>query len=236
MEAAEARRAVAAAMSVATSLGLTVDDAVVLNSSNRLVVRLLPCDVVARVSPIGWFSAAREVELARRLAQETDAPIAQLDPRVDPRIVARDGFEIAMWTYLDAAQSRELPPREYAHALELLHGALVRIDMSAPHFTDRLAEIQRWLVDGDTTPDLADEDRELLLERLELPTRLRSDRGVAEQLLHGEPHPGNVLTTESGPRFIDFENCARGPIEFDLAWVPNVVSERCGVADQELVG
>src|SRR4051812_7964162 len=97
MEAAEARRAVAAAMSVAAALGLTADDAVVLNSSNRLVARLLPCDVVARISPNGWFSAAREVELARRLAFETDAPIATLDPRVEPRTVTHDGFDIAMW-------------------------------------------------------------------------------------------------------------------------------------------
>ena len=157
MEAAEARRAVAAAMSVAAALGLAVDDAVVLNNSNRLVARLLPCDIVARVSPMGWFSAAREVELARRLAEETDGPVAGLDPRVEPRIVARDGFEIAMWTYFEPAQSRELPPGDYADALERLHGALRRVDMSAPHFTDRLAEIQRWLADGDATPDLADE-------------------------------------------------------------------------------
>ena len=108
--------------------------------------------------------------------------------------------------------------------------------MSAPHFTDRLAEIQRWLADGEATPDLADKDRELLLDRLETPRRLRTDRGAAEQLLHGEPHPGNVLTTKNGLRFIDFENCARGPVEFDLAWVPDEVSERYRDADQELVG
>ncbi|MEA3057170.1 MAG: hypothetical protein QOD30_2602, partial [Actinomycetota bacterium] len=128
MEEAEARRAVAAAMSVAAALGLAVDDAVVLNDSNRLVARLLPCDVVARVSPMGWFSAAREVEVVRRLAEETDGPVAGLDPRVEPRIVARDGFEIGMWTYFEPAQSRELPPGDYAHALERLHGALRRVD------------------------------------------------------------------------------------------------------------
>jgi len=60
----------------------------------------------------------------------------------------------------------DFPPGDYAHALERLHGALRRVDMSAPHFTDRLAEIQRWLADGDATPDLADEDRELLLGRV----------------------------------------------------------------------
>jgi thiamine kinase-like enzyme len=141
-----------------------------------------------------------------------------------------------MWIYFEPAQSREIPPGDYAHALERLHDALRRVDMSAPHFADRLAEIRRWLADGDATPDLADEDRELLLDRLETPRRLLTDRGAAEQLLHGEPHPGNVLTTKNGLLFIDFENCARGPVELDLAWVPNEVSERYPDADQELVG
>jgi hypothetical protein len=235
MKAAEARRAVNAAMSVATALDLAVEDAVVLNNSNRLVAHLLPCNVVARVSPMGWFSAAREVELARRLA-EADGPVAGLDPRVEPRIVMRDGFEIAMWTYFEPMQPRDLPPGDYAHALERLHGALRRVDMNAPHFTDRLAEIQRWLADRGTTPDLTDEDRELLVDRLETPRRLLADLGAAEQLLHGEPHPWNVLTTKNGLLFIDFENCARGPVEYDLAWVPSEVSERYPGADQELVG
>ena len=45
-----------------------------------------------------------------------------------------------------------------------------------------------------------------------------------------------MLSTEGGPLFIDFENCARGPVEFDLAWVPIEVSERYPDADQDLVG
>ena len=51
MKASEVTRAVAASTSTASSLGLTVDDAIVLNDSNRLVLRLMPCDVVARVAP-----------------------------------------------------------------------------------------------------------------------------------------------------------------------------------------
>jgi hypothetical protein len=43
MQAAEAQRAVAAAMATASALDLAVDGAVVLNDSNRLVVRLTPC-------------------------------------------------------------------------------------------------------------------------------------------------------------------------------------------------
>jgi hypothetical protein len=41
MQASEVPRAVAAAMSSAEALDLTVDDAMVLNDSNRLVLRLL---------------------------------------------------------------------------------------------------------------------------------------------------------------------------------------------------
>lgn len=236
MEATEAQRAVSAAVSVATALDLTVHDAVVLNNSNRLVARLLPCDVVARVSPMAHFSAGREVELARRLVEETDAPVAGLDPRVEPRIVVHDGFEIALWTYLEAVQHpRRLLPGEYAHALERLHGALRRIDMGAPHVTERLAEVGRWVAGGDAAPGLTDEDRVLLLNRL-TPGRLLTDGGAGEQLLHGEPHPWNVLTTEDRLLFIDFETCARGPVEYDLAWVPDAVSERYRHADHELVG
>ena len=33
------------------------------------------------------------------------------------------------------------------------------------------------------------------------------DRGAAEQLLHGEPHPGNVLSTANGLVFVDIETC-----------------------------
>jgi hypothetical protein len=236
MEAAAARRAVNAAVSVAAALDLPAHDVVVLNNSNRLVAHLLPCNVVARVSPVGWFSAAREVELARYLAEETDGPIAELDPRVEPRSVIRDGFEISMWTYFETGPSREVPPGAYARAIERLHGALRRVDLRAPHFADRVGEMQREIADGDTTPDLPDEDRALLVHRLEIPRELLTDRGATEQLLHGEPHRWNLLTTNRGLLFIDLENCAFGPVEYDLAWVPNDVTERYRHADRELVG
>ena len=55
-------------------------------------------------------------------------------------------------------------------------------------------------------------------------TRNQRTQGV-EQLLHGEPHPGNLLTTKNGLLFIDLETCCRGPVEFDLAHAPEEVSE-----------
>ena len=235
MQASDIPRAVAAARSSAAALGLRVDDAVVLHDSNRLAVRLLPCDVLARVAYVAHQAgAAFEVEVARRLA-ETDSPVAALEPRVEPRVYVRDGFVVTLWTYYEPVSPHDVAPAEYAQALERLHAGMRQIDLPAPHFTDRVAEAQ-WLVGNRAhTPELADADRELLGNTLRSLRRAIVDRGAAEQLLHGEPHPGNVLRTKHGLLFIDLETCCRGPVEFDIAHAPEDVSEHYPDADQDLL-
>ena len=110
-----------------------------------------------------------------------------------------------------------------------------QIDVTTPHFTDRVAEAQQLVASRDRTPALADADRELLSNTLRSLRRAIGDRGAPEQLLHGEPHPGNVLSTKNGLLFIDLETCCRGPVEFDLAHVPEEVSEHYPDADQDLL-
>ena len=175
-----------------------------------------------------------EVELAQRLA-ETESPVAALEPRVEPRVYERDGFVVTLWTYYEPLSPREVSPADYANALERLHAGMRKLDVTTPHFTDRVAEAQQLVASRDLTPALADADRELLSNTLRSLRRAIGDRGAAEQLLHGEPHPGNVLSTKNGLRFIDLETCCRGPVEFDLAHVPEEVSERYPDADQELL-
>ena len=65
MQAAEARRAVVAARSTGSALGLAVDGAVVLNDSNRLVVHLTPCVIVAGVAPVTHHAGSAEQEVER---------------------------------------------------------------------------------------------------------------------------------------------------------------------------
>jgi thiamine kinase-like enzyme len=132
--------------------------------------------------------------------------------------------------------SRTLPPAEYAQALERLHAGLRQVDVTTPHFMDRVATTQRDVASRDATPDLVESDRALLADTLRDLRRSIINRRAPEQLLHGEPHPWNVLDTKIGPLFIDFENTARGPVEYDVAWVPNEVSERYPDADQDLLG
>jgi Ser/Thr protein kinase RdoA (MazF antagonist) len=223
----------AAARSTASSLDLTVDDAIILNDSNKLTLRLLPCDVLARVAPLADQVSQFEVELAQRLAG-SGCPVAALEPRVDPRAHERDGFTITLWTYYEPA-AREVPPADYASALKRLHAGLRTLDIPAPHFTDRVEQAQQLVASRDRTPALADADRELLGGTLRDLSRVISDRGPAEQLLHGEPHPGNVLATKNGLLFIDLETCCRGPVEFDLAHAPEEVSEHYPGVNQGLL-
>ena len=221
-------------MSTASALNLTVDDAIVLHDSNKLAVRLLPCDVLARIAPAMDQVAQFEVELAQRLA-ETESPVGALEPRVEPRVYERDGFVVTLWTYYKPVTPREVSPADYADALERLHAGMRKLDVRTPHFTDRVEEAQQLVESRNLTPELAGADRELLSNTLRSRRQAIGDRGAAEQLLHGEPHPGNVLSTKTGLLFIDLETCCRGPVEFDLAHVPEDASERYADADEELL-
>jgi aminoglycoside phosphotransferase (APT) family kinase protein len=234
MQASEVPRAMAAAMSIASALGLTADDAIVLHDSNKLTLRLLPCDVLARVAPAALQAAQFEVDLAQRLA-ESGCPVAAVERRAGPRVHERDGFVVTLWTYYEPAAPREVSPAGYARALERLHAGLRELDIPAPHFMDRVEQAQQLVASRDHTPELAAADRELLGDTLRSLRRVVGDRDPAEQLLHGEPHPGNVLSTKNGLLFIDFETCCRGPVEFDLAHAPEEVGEHYPGVDQDLL-
>ena len=142
---------------------------------------------------------------------------------------------VTLWTYYESGAPSEISPADYANALVQLHAGMRTVDVPARHFADRVAEAQQLVGSRDRTPGLADADRELLRSTLRIRRRAIEDRGAAEQLLHGEPHPGNVLSTKSGLRFIDLETCCRGPVEFDLAHVPEEVSALYPDVDHDLL-
>jgi aminoglycoside phosphotransferase (APT) family kinase protein len=234
MEASEVSHAVAAATSTVASLGLAVDDSVVLHNSNKLTLRLLPCDLVARVAPAAQQVAQLEVDLAQQLLA-LECPVAALEPRVEPRVYERDDFVITLWTYYEPVLA-QVSAVDYANALRRLHAGMRTLDVPTPHFTDRVAQAEQLVANRDQTPELPDADRELLRDTLRSLRRAITERASAEQLLHGEPHPGNVLSTENGLLFVDLETCCRGPVEFDLAHAPEAVSEHYPGVDQDLLG
>jgi len=234
VEAEVVARAIGAARSLAATLGLRVDDASVVHNSNMLALRRPPCDVVVRVALAGHEVFALEVRLAQQLAAAS-GPVAALEPRVEPRVYEADGFVVTWWTYYEAVTSVRVSPAEYADALHRLHAGMRSIEVAAPHVMERVEQAVRLVANRDETPALMEADRQLLLDTLKSVPRAIGSRGAPEQLLHGEPHPGNLLNSRAGPVFIDLETFCRGPIEFDVAHVPDDVSARYPGVDQRLL-
>lgn len=235
MHPSDVPRAVAAARALAAELGLAAERADVLQTSNRITMRLLPCDTVARVAQTEHQPGAEfEVALARQLTA-AGGPVAALDPRAAPQVYVRGGFAVTLWAYYEPLPPREVAPAEYARALAALHAAMRQVSMPTPHVADRVGEAQRLVAGRELTPELPDADRELLGGALRDLRRVVEGHGSAEQPLHGEPHPGNIIRTKDGLRFVDLETCCRGPVEFDLAYAPEESAAHYPGADPELV-
>jgi hypothetical protein len=249
MEPNEARRAIEAGIAAASELGLHTTDAVVIYSSGRMVARLMPCDVLARIGPSAHEAGNKvEVDVARRLA-EVGAPVGALDPRVKPLVYTHADFAITLWTYykpvgvaaarsawrLTDVETAAIVPADYADSLARLHASFREIDLDAPHLADRVAACAQELDNEELPSDLPAADRELLCRTLRDLTPVFTSTGIHDQLLHGEPHPGNVLSTSQGPLFVDLGGCCRGPVEFDLAHTPPDVAAHYPGTDRDLL-
>ena len=79
MDPVDVTRAIDVTLSIATDLGLPAETAALLHDSNRIALRILPCDVLARVAHVGREVGALEIEVAQRLT-EVGAPAGTLDP------------------------------------------------------------------------------------------------------------------------------------------------------------
>jgi hypothetical protein len=105
-------------------------------------------------------------------------------------------------------------PADHAVVLQSsnLHAAMRTVDIPTPHFTDRVTEAEQIVGHAELSPGLTGADRELLAHALQGPRRAIRDRGAPEQLLHGEPHPGNVLATVDGPGSSTSRRAAGDPL------------------------
>jgi hypothetical protein len=111
--------ALAAAVSVASALGLTVNDTIVLQNSNRLAVRLVRCDVLAHVvAPVrrNHEVALFELGIAREL-EGAGGLVGVLDSRVEQIVRVRDGFAVTFWKNYETLPGVDNMAAEYALAL-----------------------------------------------------------------------------------------------------------------------
>jgi aminoglycoside phosphotransferase (APT) family kinase protein len=206
--------AVKAAVTAATSLGVTCDDPVVLQDGSNIVVHLRPAPVIARVATVtaecrpgvaAWF--ARDVAVATHLAARG---VLATRPFGEPVDVA--GTVVQLWHHERHDPDHVVSPEAIAARLADLHRGLADLDADLPRFGPFEDLARNLAALADTVPAAA------LTAMFEESERLRAV--VAEfpvRPLHGDAHPGNLLATPSGLMWNDFEDAWLGPLGWDLA-------------------
>jgi phosphotransferase family enzyme len=204
--------AVDAAVTAATSLGVTCDDPVVLHDRSNMVIHLRPAAVIARVATLtarvrpgvaSWFR--RDALLAAHAASR-----GVLTTRPFAPVVTVDGFVVGLWHHEPHDSSPSLSPGEVAERLFELHVALADYAGSLPR-SGPCEDVVRALPLVTAPPSVL----AVLAAEAE---RLRSAvAAFPARPLHGDAHAGNLLATPAGLMWNDFEDTWLGPLGWDLA-------------------
>ena len=220
----------------ARSVGVTVDEPVLLRSTNNVVAWLSPSDVVAKIS-------GHDERLRRELALGSaltalEAPIVPPHPRLGDRVYRVAGLHVSFWVHLPQGDAPDLSSDELAAGLAALHRRLAHVvdlqQVVIPSIGEEIATTLTALDDPTFAPELQPGDRALLADALvNVSLDAPADRAP---VIHGSPHRFNVLSSGGRARFIDFETVSRGPVEWDLAHLEPAVAERYprGVDDELL--
>ncbi len=228
--------ALGSVLAAAARFGLNVGQPVVLRDTNNLVVWLAPEPVVAKVGPGPRLDREREIALwLWRAGAPVVGPAAGL-----PEGLHRQGGEsMSFWEY--APQPPGVAPRSERVATRLanLHQRLQDLPASQRNalgpFTSELHLAHSILRDARQARALGGDDRALLTRCVER-SIARLDGASPDLVLHGSPHPYNVLVSGSDVVFIDFETVCLGPVEWDLAHQTEAVAAVYpGHVDDELL-
>lgn len=191
--------------------GLDARRAVVIRDGSNVMYRL-PHGIVARIGRQGTHdSAARQVEIARWLADSGTAVVKALADVPQPTTVGNR--PVTWWEQLP--EHRAATPGELGGVLSSLHALRPPESWTLPRFDpfvglhERLAAVRHIL--GDDCDWLAHRIEELR-EKLE---HLRLDR--SDSVVHGDAWQGNVAVPETGaPIVLDLEHVSCGHPDWDL--------------------
>jgi hypothetical protein len=232
-QAAEHSDALAEAITIARSHGLTVREPVMLRSTNNVLAWLNPSPVVAKIGAGRASRLALELAVARELAALAAPSVAPalLPP---PKVYRASDLDITFWAYHPQDRQTAFSADTLAAGLVKLHRALSRLSTplqrSLPSYSWQWEDARSLLESSATRRRMAAADRRLLLKTLaqvaaELGARAPSS---SHRVIHGAPHLHNILRVDRAPLFIDFETCCSGPLEWDLAYFDDAVAQHYG--------
>jgi Phosphotransferase enzyme family len=178
--------------------GIGSDDPVVLQETNNTVVWLRPHDVIAKVGTRADSreSLVREFRVARALAT-IGAQVGEPLGSTTPRRHRATGYVVTLWIRL--VHDPSVPPSSstIGDSLQRLHEDLTRCDLRLPDFRVGIRRARLALIDESHALALAPDDRMFLREVTDARLPRLETRPFQSRPLHGEPHNGNCLLTES---------------------------------------
>lgn len=228
--------AMRAAVESGRHIGLTISDPVLVQETNNTVVWLYPEPVIAKVAT--RREAAEDLQLEHAIAVELfglDAEIAAPLRGAIPTVHETTGYVVTLWERLVEEPQLQVPEAELAGSLIRLHAALAHTLAVVPSFRLALWRARTALDDDTFMVALSTDDRQFLRRVFDASLRELDQRSFEERRLHGEPHDGNRISTAAGIRWIDFESCCVGPLEWDLAFLPPELDAHFRDVDRELI-
>ncbi|WP_028962486.1 phosphotransferase [Sulfobacillus thermosulfidooxidans] len=213
------RRVVDDTKKLLSGWGMPLDDPIILRDAGNLILWLRPYPIVARVATLftgdnaDFWGAVwrRELQVAEHLMRH-NIPIVPPTSVVPPGPHQVAGSWMTLWDY---AESVKGPP------LGLDGIAMVRkLTLAMESFRETLPFWGAWIHVREAVEQL----RPLAVRNPRVKNVLREVEVVEQRMkdeplfpAHGDAHPGNLLPTHNGYRWIDFEDVSLMPRFWDLA-------------------
>ena len=214
--------AVRAAVTVAARYGNTAAEPAILADGANIIVYLRPAPVVAKVAastlavrPDNEDRLQRELDVCAFLAAE-GAPVAPPSAEIPATTHRHDGQMMSFWRYLPPADpaGRLRPDEEtIGSMLRDLHAALRRYPRTQEYLTP-LRDIPAFLARPQTR---ISQERKAALAAAYHRLTAELTQAPPRQALHGDAGGGNLMATDRGWIWHDFEDTCSGPVEWDLA-------------------
>jgi phosphotransferase family enzyme len=212
--------AVDTAVDFARVHGVVVRDPVVLHDGANVVVHLQPAPVVARVASTTAVVRRDPAAFLRRdvavasYASAHGASVAPPSRELPSGPVVHRGRVLTCFEFVGSID-RKAEPAELGRALAELHRVLEGFDGDLPYLGPVFGELRDVATALGRYGEFTDDEVARVSAAIdECAATLPPPSGRA---LHGDPHHRNVIVTERGIVWNDFEDTCRGAIGWDLA-------------------
>ncbi len=217
------RSAITAATSIAERHGATVSTRRLLRDSSFVTLQLSPT-LLARVriksDGIGAVARVRRELLVTGFLSRHGAPVVYPTSEIPPGPHEQRDAAVTFWRFEKQTRGRAVDSPAAFRSLKACHDALASYRGRLPSFLADIRRCRSLLNGGHERRHMKAADYEFLLGALPVLLREMRRYSFREVALHGDSHLGNAMQTKRGVLWCDFESACRGPIEWDLASLP----------------